>query len=51
MPHREPEIRRVDLAAPLLDVLAWGGNPTTFEWFEPPPEQATREAHRLLTLA
>src|SRR5262245_50147878 len=36
-PEREPEIRRVDLAAPLLDVLAWGGDPLAFEWFEPPP--------------
>jgi ATP-dependent helicase HrpB len=36
-PEREPEIRRVDLAAPLLEVLAWGGDPLAFEWFEAPP--------------
>lgn len=36
-PHREPEIARVDLAGPVLDVLAWGGDPRTFEWFESPP--------------
>ena len=26
-PHREPEIMRVDLSSPLLDVIAWGGVP------------------------
>ena len=26
-PHREPEIARVDLAAPVLDLLAWGADP------------------------
>jgi len=36
-PHREPEILRVDLAGPVLDVVAWGGAPGTFEWFEAPP--------------
>jgi ATP-dependent helicase HrpB len=35
-PHREPEIQQVDLAGALLDVLAWGGDPRTFEWFEAP---------------
>ena len=33
-PHREPEIHRVDLSATVLDVIAWGGDPRTFEWFE-----------------
>jgi ATP-dependent helicase HrpB len=37
-PHREPDVRRVDLAPPLLDILAWGGDPRTFAWFERPPE-------------
>jgi ATP-dependent helicase HrpB len=36
--HREPDVRRVDLAPPLLDILAWGGDPRTFAWFERPPE-------------
>jgi ATP-dependent helicase HrpB len=45
---REPEIARVDLAAPVLDVLAWGGDPLTFEWFEAPPEEAVRAALALL---
>jgi ATP-dependent helicase HrpB len=38
--HREAEIHRVDLASPLLDVLAWGGDPTEFRWFDrPSPER------------
>ena len=37
-PRREPDVRRVDLAPPLLDILSWGGNPRTFAWFERPPE-------------
>ena len=35
-PHREPEIARVDLAAPVLDLLAWGADPLSFDWFEAP---------------
>jgi len=37
-PHREPDVRRVDLAPPLLDIISWGGDPRTFAWFERPPE-------------
>jgi ATP-dependent helicase HrpB len=37
-PHREPDVRRVDLAPPLLDIVAWGGDGRTFAWFERPPE-------------
>jgi ATP-dependent helicase HrpB len=37
-PHREPDVRRVDLAPPLLDILAWGGDARTFAWFERPPD-------------
>ena len=47
-PHREPEIARIDLAAPLLDILAWGGDPRTFEWFEAPPEERITAALALL---
>ena len=47
-PHREPEIARVDLAGPLLDLLAWGGNPYGFEWFETPPAERVAAAMRLL---
>jgi ATP-dependent RNA helicase HrpB len=49
-PHREPEIARVDLAAPVLEVLAWGGSPRTFEWFEPPPVERLDAALDLLRL-
>jgi ATP-dependent helicase HrpB len=48
-PHREPEIARVDLAAPVLDILAWGGDPRTLEWFESPPDHAVDAAIALLT--
>jgi ATP-dependent helicase HrpB len=47
-PHREPEVRRVDLASPVLDIIAWGGDPRTFEWFERPPEQRIDAAIELL---
>jgi ATP-dependent helicase HrpB len=47
-PHREPEIARVDLAGPALDVLAWGGDPRTFEWFEAPPAERVEAALGLL---
>jgi len=47
-PHREPEIHRVDLAATALDVIAWGGDPRTFEWFEAPPAAAISAALDLL---
>ena len=47
-PHREPEIHRIDLAGPLLDVLAWGGDPFTFEWFERPPREAIAAGMELL---
>jgi ATP-dependent helicase HrpB len=47
-PHREPEVRRVDLASPVLDIIAWGGDPRTFEWFERPPEHRIEAALELL---
>jgi ATP-dependent helicase HrpB len=47
-PHREPEVRRVDLAAPILDVVAWGGDPRTFEWYDRPPEERIDAALDLL---
>jgi ATP-dependent helicase HrpB len=47
-PRREPELQRVDLAGPALDVLAWGGDPLAFEWFEAPPEAGLRAALELL---
>lgn len=46
--HREPDIARIDLSAVLLDLLAWGADPATFAWFEPPPEAAVSGAVTLL---
>lgn len=47
-PHREPDVRRVDLAPPLLDIIAWGGDPRTFDWFERPPEERIEAGQALL---
>jgi ATP-dependent helicase HrpB len=47
-PHREPEVRRVDLASTVLDIIGWGGNPLTFNWFERPPEHRIESALELL---
>ncbi len=47
-PHREPEIRRIDLASAALDIISWGGDPETFEWFERPPEGRIAAAMDLL---
>jgi ATP-dependent helicase HrpB len=47
-PSREPEVARVDLTAPVLDVLAWGADPRTFEWFEAPPAPGVEAALALL---
>jgi ATP-dependent helicase HrpB len=46
--HREPEIARVDLAAPVLDLMAWGADPLSFEWFEMPSADRIHAALRLL---
>jgi ATP-dependent helicase HrpB len=47
-PHREPEIHRIDLAGVALDVIAWGGDPRTLEWFERPRDEALDAAMTLL---
>ena len=47
-PHREPEIHRIDLSSAALDVIAWGGDPRTLEWFEPPRDEALDAAIALL---
>src|SRR6185436_17132838 len=47
-PSREPEIERVDLAPPALEVLAWGGDPRAFEWFEAPAPDRLASALALL---
>ena len=47
-PQREPEVRRIDLTAPVLDIIAWGGDPKTFEWFERPADGRIDAALELL---
>jgi ATP-dependent helicase HrpB len=47
-PHREPDIRRIDLSAAALDVIAWGGDPRRLEWFERPSDGAIDAALALL---
>jgi ATP-dependent helicase HrpB len=46
--HREPEIHRIDLSSTALDVIAWGGDPRTLEWFERPREGGIDAAMALL---
>jgi len=46
--HRDPDIVRIDLSGPVLDVVAWGGDPRTFDWFEAPPAHALDAAITLL---
>jgi ATP-dependent helicase HrpB len=47
-PQREPEVRRVDLVSPVLDIVAWGGDPRTFAWYERPPAHRIESAIELL---
>jgi ATP-dependent helicase HrpB len=47
-PHREPEIARVDLAGPVLDLFAWGADPLSFEWYERPSSERVHAAIGLL---
>ncbi|MEX2185901.1 MAG: ATP-dependent helicase HrpB, partial [Pirellulales bacterium] len=47
--HETPEILRVDLAGPVLELLAWGErNPLALPWFEPPPTEAVERSLALL---
>jgi ATP-dependent helicase HrpB len=46
--QREADIHRIDLSDPLLDILAWGGDPRTLEWFEPPAPDSIGAAFDLL---
>jgi ATP-dependent helicase HrpB len=47
-PHRVPDVTRLDLAGPVLYLLAWGDHPAKFAWFEPPPPERIDAALRLL---
>ena len=45
-----PELLRVDLAGPVLQLLAMGeADPRSFPWLDPPPAGAVDRAFRLLT--
>jgi ATP-dependent helicase HrpB len=47
----EPEIRRLDLAGPMLELRVWGErDPAAFPWFEAPPVAAREQADALLKL-
>jgi ATP-dependent helicase HrpB len=47
--HETPEIARVDLAGPALQLLAWGETDlAAFGWFEPPGAESLAAALRLL---
>ncbi|MEM7582387.1 MAG: ATP-dependent helicase HrpB [Acidobacteriota bacterium] len=47
--HKTPEIARVDLAAPVLQLLAWGeSEPQSFPWFEAPGNATLERARQLL---
>jgi ATP-dependent helicase HrpB len=44
----EADIHRIDLSSVVLDVLAWGGDPESLEWFDPPSADGLRAALQLL---
>ena len=47
--HEDPEIRRVDLSGPVLELACWGETDLTrFPWFEPPREKAVERTRVLL---
>lgn len=47
-PSREPDIHRVDVSGPVLDIMAWGGDPRTMDWFDPPAPDALAAGVELL---
>ena len=48
-PFEEPEVRRVDLASAVLQLLCWiEPDPDAFPWFEPPRPEALARARTLL---
>lgn len=48
-PHREAEVRRVDLAPAVLEIIAWGGDPKEFDWFDRPPDERIEAAVDLIS--
>ena len=49
-PHRDPEVHRVDLSGPVLDIMGWGGDPRAFEWFDAPDPERLDAAVKLLEM-
>ncbi|HZZ42710.1 MAG TPA: ATP-dependent helicase HrpB [Tepidisphaeraceae bacterium] len=49
-PFELPEIRRVDLAATVLTLHAWGEDPRTFSWYEKPSDESLDAAEQLLEM-
>ncbi|MFM8533922.1 MAG: ATP-dependent RNA helicase [Acidimicrobiia bacterium] len=47
-PHRDADIHRVDLAGPILSILAWGATPDSFDWFDRPSQDRMTAAMSLL---
>jgi ATP-dependent helicase HrpB len=48
-PFEKPEVQRVDLAGPILELLAWGErDPAAFPWFEAPEPARIEAAAALL---
>ena len=48
--NRTPEILDADLSAMVLEVAAWGGEPSALPWLTPPPAGHISEAIRLLRM-
>ena len=44
----EPDVRRVDLSATVLELLRWGTTPEVFPWYEAPPAAHLAAARGLL---
>lgn len=48
--REEPEVRRIDLAGPVLELLCWGEpDPVQFPWFDAPPAASVAQAQSLLS--
>jgi ATP-dependent helicase HrpB len=47
-PHAEAEIHRIDLAAVVLALLSWGGDPYSLAWFEAPSRHSLDAGLELL---
>jgi len=49
LPDQEiPQIQRIDLASTILEILAWGTDPESFNWFEKPNLSGIDRAIKLL---